>query len=113
GLDHEPRLTVLGLQMLIPVRRARARVLLCRAADRGRGFERALPALRAQRGHLRRPEILEPLTRELVGPLERRPVLVLVRVGALDQRIAPRGARRAPGTLLPGLSVPARGHGNG
>src|SRR5690606_3977132 len=96
GLDHEPRLTVLGLQMLVPVRRACARVLLGRAANRSRRLEGALLALRAQRGHLRRPEILEPLTRELVGALERRPVLVFVRVGALDQRISPRGARWAP-----------------
>jgi len=72
--------------MLVPVWRARARVP---AADPRRSLARTPLAFLSQRSHLRGTEIRERLARELVRPLERRAVLVLVRVNAGEVGIAP------------------------
>ena len=94
GLADEPRPAVDGVEMFVPVRRAGARVVVGAAADTARPRLRAPCALDHELLHLLGPELAALLAGEVVGALERRAVLVLVRVRAFDSRVAPRGARQ-------------------
>src|SRR5690606_16644429 len=80
GLADEPGAAVDRVEVLVPVRRARARVVVGAAADACRAGLRTSRALHHELGHLLRPELAALPALELGGALERRAVLVLVRV---------------------------------
>ena len=101
GVDHQPRLRVLRVEVFVPVGRTGAGVVLGRAADARRLPRRGLLPLLAQRGHLLLAEVGQALAGQFGGTLERRVVLVLVGVDALQIGISPRRSRCAPGRGAP------------
>src|SRR5262245_28971148 len=79
--------------MLVPVRRPGASVFFLAPADAAGSGLRALLTIGAQRRHLLLAKVLEALACEIRGLLDRRAVLVGVRVDPLQVGLTPRRLR--------------------
>src|SRR4030095_12394553 len=68
-IEHQPRLGIVGGQVLVPMRRGCAGIFFRAPTDAAGTRLRALLPLRAQRRHLLLAELLEALAREIRRPL--------------------------------------------